>query len=343
MSVSLAGILNTIQHGGPKMTAVIYITAQILGIIVLSYVFKGIVYLVSHYTRVPEHVLNHVVRFMPFMTGICAGIYAANAFMELPTFIKNHMEMLFYNAVAITLTLFIAHLISAFLQYKLVNSNAENSSTSILGTLINIFVYASGVVLILHAHGISISPLLTAMGVGGIASALALQDTLANLFSGIMTLISRQIRIGDYIKLSTGATGRVTDMNWRNTTMRTPTGNLIIIPNKTVATSMLTNYEQPLAECTISIPLTIVYGIDLGKVEEVTVATAQKVLDKSQYGVTGFKPAVRFTELGEYGISFSVVLRIKNAVDEAKLRHQFIKAIYRCYQANNIQLLQRQP
>lgn len=336
MSMSLADVVATIQHGGPRLTAAIFFVALVLGIVVLHYVFRGLVHILSRYTKIPVYILRHVVRFMPFMTGICAGIYAADSFMELPDFVENHIDMIFYNVVAVTVILFFAHLISAFLQYKMTQSQARNFSTSILTTIINIFVYASGLVILLNAHGISISPLLTAMGVGGIASALTLQDTLANLFSGITTLVSKQIRIGDYIKLSTGASGRVADMNWRNTTLRTSTGNLIIVPNKSIAASTLMNYEQPLAECTISIPLTITYGSNL-----VTLATARNILANSQYGVTGFEPAVRYKELGEYGISFDVVLRIRNVVDEAVLKHQFIKAIYQAYQDNGIHLLER--
>lgn len=128
-------------------------------------------------------------------------------------------------------------------------------------------------------------------------------------------------------------------MNWRNTTLRTSTGNMIIVPNKSIAASTLMNYEQPLAECTITIPLTITYGSNLGQVESVTLETARHILANSQYGVTGFEPAVRYKELGEYGIAFDVVLRIKNVVDESILKHQFIKAIYQAYQEAEIKLL----
>ena len=76
--------------------------------------------------------------------------------------------------------------------------------------------------------------------------------------------------MGDYISLSSGESGRVVDMNWRNTTLRTSTGNMIIVPNKSIAASIITNYEQPQAECTIAIPLTITYGNDLEAVERVT-------------------------------------------------------------------------
>lgn len=198
-----------------------------------------------------------------------------------------------------------------------------------------------GIIIILSSYGISISPLLTALGAGSLASALALQDTLSNLFSGITTLVSKQVHIGDYIRLASGEAGRVVDMNWRNTTIRTSTGNMVIVPNKSIAASTLTNYEQPLAECTIFIPITITYGNDLQHVEDVTLAVARTILNKSQYGVTGFQPLVRYDELGEYGISFKVVLRIRNIVDEAVLKHQFIKEIYKTYHAEHIGLLIR--
>lgn len=155
-----------------------------------------------------------------------------------------------------------------------------------------------GILFILSSYGISISPLLTALGAGGLASALALQDTLANLFSGITTLVSKQVHMGDYIRLSSGEAGRVVDMNWRNTTIRTATGNMVIVPNKSIATATLTNYEQPLAECTISIPLTITYDNDLQRVEDVTLGVARHILDHSEYGVTGFEPLVRYDQMG---------------------------------------------
>ncbi|XOQ51434.1 MAG: Transporter [Acidaminococcus timonensis] len=186
-----------------------------------------------------------------------------------------------------------------------------------------------------------LGPVLTALGAGGLASALALQDTLANLFSGITTIFSKQVRMGDYIKLASGEAGRVVDMNWRNTTIRTATGNMIIVPNKNIAASNVMNYEQPLAECTIYIPITITYDNDLQKVEQVTLDVARYILKRSEYGVSGFEPLVRYDQLGEYGIRFQVVLRIRNILDEATLKHQFIKRIFNRYREENIQLLVR--
>ena len=250
---------------------------------------------------------------------------------------ENH----FRSLLLITVTFFIAHLSSSLIKARMTRRESESSSMSILTTVIDLAIYMAGFLIILSSYGISISPLLTALGAGGLASALALQDTLSNLFSGITTIVSRQVHMGDYISLSSGESGRVVDMNWRNTTLRTSTGNMIIVPNKSIAASIITNYEQPQAECTIAIPLTITYGNDLEAVERVTLRVARSILDRSQYGVKGFMPAVRFDKMGEYGITLKVVLRIRNIVDETKIRHQFIKEIIRVYQQEGIELLVR--
>ena len=77
--------------------------------------------------------------------------------------------------------------------------------------------------IILNQLHVSIAPILTALGVGGLAVALALQDTLSNLFAGFYVAVAGQVRLGDYIvKLDTGEEGYVTDISWRTTTIRTP-------------------------------------------------------------------------------------------------------------------------
>jgi small-conductance mechanosensitive channel len=180
---------------------------------------------------------------------------------------------------------------------------------------------------LLESFGVSISPLLTALGVGGLAAALALQDTLANLFSGINILMAKQIKIGDFVKLSTGEEGHILDMNWRNTTIKTPTENMVVIPNQKFASSTITNYAQPFAECSITIPLGVSYDSDLEHVEKVTAALAKEILQETAGGVTCFEPLVRYTGFAESGITFTVILRVKTVTDQYLIRHQFIKKL----------------
>ena len=338
-------IVNTftyeLDHGGPHVHFLAFILFIIIGIAILHGVFRGVIEVLSRVTKVPRDSWRNVFRFMPTLLGILLGIRLTKDILNLPDFVQHILSYHYHSVVIFTVTFFCAHTVSSFLKDKLSKSGDKAATTSILTTVVDLCVYLMGVLFILSSYGISISPLLTALGAGGLASALALQDTLANLFSGITTLVSKQVHMGDYIRLASGEAGRVVDMNWRNTTIRTATGNMVIVPNKSIATATLTNYEQPLAECTISIPLTITYDNDLQHVEDVTLGVARHILDHSEYGVTGFEPLVRYDQMGEYGISFKVVLRIRNIVDEAVLKHQFIKRIYTTYKKENIQLLIR--
>ena len=113
-----------------------------------------------------------------------------------------------------------ARLVSNFINQKVQKAAGTFASTSILVTMIELIVYITGALFLLQSFGVSITPLLTALGVGGLAVALALQDTLANLFSGINILLSKQIKMGDFVKLSSGEEGLVIDMNWRNTVIK---------------------------------------------------------------------------------------------------------------------------
>src|SRR5262249_56060637 len=70
-------------------------------------------------------------------------------------------------------------------------------------------VFVIGLLVLLTALGIQITPILTALGVGGLAVALALQDTLSNLFAGVHLLADRPIRVGDYVKLADSVEGHV--------------------------------------------------------------------------------------------------------------------------------------
>lgn len=272
------------------------------------------------------------------MLGILIGMFVAMEILAIPPRPLLFLQRLSHSFIIMTLTLMFAHLSSGYLKHKLGKTSETFASTSILVTAIDLVVYAIGTLFLLEDFGISISPLITAFGVGGLATALALQDTLANLFSGINILVSKQIRVGDVVKLSTGEEGYVMDMNWRNTTIKTPTENVVVVPNQKIANSIITNYAQPFAECSISIPIGVSYGSALDQVEKVTVDVAKEILQETKGGVNSFEPCVRFCSFTESGINFNVILRVKTVTDQHLIRHEFIKRIYARYQQEGIMI-----
>jgi small-conductance mechanosensitive channel len=327
---------NRIINGGFKIHLVVYIISVALGIIILRLVFSKLLKIVARRTNISYPLLQQIFRGIPTLLGIIIGLNGSMEILIIKPRPLLFLQMLSHSIIILSLTLMVAHMGSGYLKHKLGKRSENLASTSILATAIDLAVYVIGILVLIESFGYSISPLITALGVGGLSTALALQDTLANLFSGINILVSKQIKMGDFVRLSTGEEGHVVDMNWRNTTIKTPTENMAVVPNKKIASSIITNYAQPFAECSISIPIGVSYESDLDHVEKVTAEVAKEILQETEGGVKKFKPFVRYGSFAESSINFNVILRVKTVTDQHLIRHEFIKRIYTRYKQEGI-------
>ena len=197
-------------------------------------------------------------------------------------------------------------------------------------------VFVIGGLIILRSLGISITPILGTLGVGGLAVALALQDTLANVFSGIYMTLARHVRIGDFVKLESGEEGYVFDIGWRATKVRMLPNNVVIIPNSKLSQSVITNYYMPVQEMSVLVQVGVHYDSDLKHVEKVTIEVGEEVLKEVQGGVAGFKPFIRYHTFNDFSIDFSVILRAKEFVDNYMIKHEFIKRLHERYNKEGI-------
>jgi small-conductance mechanosensitive channel len=211
-------------------------------------------------------------------------------------------------------------------------------SVTIFANITRTVVLVIGILVLLQSLGVSITPMLTALGVGGLAVALALQDTLANLFAGVHILASKTIEPGDFVRLSTGQEGNVVDINWRKTTIRTMSDNLVIVPNATFADAILTNYHQPAQDMGLLVQAKVGYDSDLEHVEKITVEVAHEVMTEVEGGVPGYQPLVRFHTFGDSSIDFTVVLRTRDFTDQFVVKHEFVKRLHTRYRAEGIEI-----
>jgi small-conductance mechanosensitive channel len=171
-----------------------------------------------------------------------------------------------------------------------------------------------------------------------LAVALALQDTLSNLFAGLQIIASRQVRVGDYIKLDSGQEGYVTDIRWRNTTIRALPNNMVIIPNNKLSSAITTNFYQPVKEMGFGVPVSVAYGSDLDYVEKVTLEVAREVMQEVEGGVPTAQPGFGFSKFGDSAIEFNVGLRCQEFVNQYRVTHEFIKRLHRRYQQEGIDI-----
>jgi len=202
--------------------------------------------------------------------------------------------------------------------------------------LVRGIVLAVGLLVILTGLGVNIGPMLAALGVGGLAVALALQDPLANFFAGIFIAVVRQVRIGDYVRLDSGTEGYVTDFNWHSTRIQTPAANIVIVPNAKVSQAVVTNFSLPAREFNFGIDVVVDPASDLGKAERIANEVAREVQGSVTGAAPGFEPAARYNGFVDLGVRLNVGLRGKEPSDQVLLKHEFIKRLHSRFQQEGI-------
>lgn len=266
------------------------------------------------------------------------GMYVAIQMVEIK---EKHAELsntILIILIIVILTIFLKRMVVSSLNEYLGNKTGKRKTPSILQNISKITIYVMGILVILQTLGISITPLITALGIGGLAVALALQSTLSNLFSGIYILFSKHIRANDYVQLDSGEEGYVVDITMRNATIRDLTGNIIVIPNSKLAESIVKNYHLEKKNMTILIEVGVAYDSNLEKVEEITIEVATRIMKKTDGGLSDFTPVIRYMSFGDSSINFLVYLKVKKYFDQYLVRHEFIKALHKKYNEENIEI-----
>jgi len=278
--------------------------------------------------------LNKYVTLWFVLIGIFIAIHNVSLSPGNLVIIKKLILVIFIFSATVVMVKILSGMVDIYAR----RAKGAFPSTSIFTNITKVVVYIIGGMIILQALDISITPILTALGVGGLAVALALQDTLSNLFAGIQIIASRQVKPGDYVKLDSGEEGYVVDITWRNTTIRALPNNMIIVPNAKLSNALITNYYMPEKELAVLVNLGVSYSSDLNKVERVTIEVAREVMKEVPGGVPDFEPFVRYHTFGDFSINFTVVMRAREFTDQYLIKHEFIKRLHQRYIQEGIEI-----
>ncbi len=284
-----------------------------------------------------DDVIIASLRGMSLVWSVTVGAFVAVEVMALSPELTRLFEQIIQTIVILTITIVVARiivgLVTAWLRTQ--RGNLPTSSLVLASIWLGVLM-VGGLVIVQNIFGLSITPILTTLGVGGLAVALALQDTLANLFAGFYVIITRKIRLGDYIKLDTGQEGYVVDIAWRNATIRALSNNLVIVPNAKLASAIVTNYSVPERELAVQLNLGVSYVSDLRMVEQVTIEVGKAVMREVKGGIPEFEPFIRYNAFGDNLINFTVNLRAREFTDQYVIIHEFIKRLHMRYQEEGI-------
>jgi small-conductance mechanosensitive channel len=240
--------------------------------------------------------------------------------------------------IIFALTLGIANIVGSLLQKYVKTANIPLAPTGLTYIIIKGLFVLIGILIILNYLGISIAPILTTLGVGGLAVALALQDTLSNLFAGMQILIERSVRVGDFIKIEEGIEGYVEDITWRTTRIRMLPNNIVIIPNSKLAQSMITNFYLPIPHLALRIPISVSYSSDPQHVEEIILNEVKKAGDLKEL-ILDPEPVIRFIPgFGDSSLDFTLIVYVKEYADQFPVQSELRKRIFTRFKKEGIEI-----
>ena len=272
--------------------------------------------------------------------SVLVGAYASLAHWQLSPEAELLLTRGLFVVGAVSATLFAAAVASRLIATYGAMVSPALPVTSLTQSLTWVLVVALGALVVLNGLGVSITPMLTAMGVGGLAVALALQEPLANLFAGIVIALARQVRVGDYVKLDNGVEGYVTDFSWWSTRIRMLSNNLVLVPNAKLAQSVVTNFHLPAPDLVVPVDVVVDPSGDLPRIERVAVDVGREVMREVPGGVRDHEPFIQYTSLAAAKVGFQVMLRSQEFAGQYRIKHEFLKRLHERYAREGIAIRQ---
>ncbi len=182
--------------------------------------------------------------------------------------------------------------------------------------------------------GLPTYSLVTGLGVGGLAVALAGREALANLIGTIAILLDRPFKLGDIVVLGEGDRGTVTEIGLRSTRIKRLDGILVSIPNANIANMKIVNESAPVAECQISVPVGVAYGSSVKEVEQALLTACQRC----EYAVPEPAPSIRLVRYGDSAVEFEALVWIIQPEFRAKATDQINRAIGEEFEKRGIEM-----
>lgn len=224
-------------------------------------------------------ILLNSLRTPSALWAVATALALTLEFSELP-----HSAVRWVGGGSMTFLVLSVCIVSSNLIVRLASINARKRGltfgvSGVSRALVHVFILLLGATVLLRYFKFDIKPILTALGVGGLAVALALRDTLANFFAGIHILAEAPLSVGDFIRLSSGEEGTVTDIGWRTTRVLTSNNNVIVIPNEKITSSILTNYALPDPRMVIEVNIVAAHSANFERIQTIAIEEAKKVAD----------------------------------------------------------------
>lgn len=320
----------------------ISIVALFLGVALRWITGKWLVRLASRSENQYDDILVDALRRSILYVVLLTGLNIALRELPRAKIIMPYARPFLTASFIVLLAYILTKVLKMLVRIRAEHEHSRVAAVSLTRRAIEIVVYTIALVMVLRSFGVDIAPIITALGVGGLAVALALQDTLSNLFAGVYITLANQIRIGDYIRMSDGFEGYVRDIGWRNTTIEMLELNSVLIPNNKLSQAIVINYNLPTETQYLLLTFGVHHQTDPQLVEDVLLKmvhdfgytsseeafNAENSPDKIRGLLRHPEPLVRFREFGEFTLNFRFFVAVSHFDMQFETRSNVMKQVY---------------
>ncbi len=264
---------------------------------------------------------------------IVIGLKSALLPLELGGTLHQALQKIFSSIMV----LIIAHIFIAIITILIgswgkkvsakTKSDVDDQLVNLFTKTVRVVGYILAVLFILQVWGIQVGPLLATLGVGGIAIAFALQNSLGNIFGGISMILDKTVKVGDRVQLDDGTTGDVVDVGLRSTRIKTTNNDMIVIPNGKLAEMKIQNYvfingnERHVRG---NVDFGVEYGSDIDQVEKVV----NNALSNIPQILTQPATDCVFMRMGDFALEMRARYWVTDISARDDTRAQATKAVY---------------
>jgi small-conductance mechanosensitive channel len=337
MPHDMAGTLYLSRTVFDVLAVVVLLVLAFLGGFALNRLFH---YYSSKFRHTWGELLFALFQSLPIPLLLLAALYTALEELALPRPWEHLGSKAILVLVISVFFYFPARVLTLFLRRVTQKQPALDRVTEPAAFLIPLLFALVAVIVILENLGVHLTAVWTTLGIGSVAVALALQDTLGNFFAGLYILADRPIRPDDYIRLDSGPEGYVVRIGWRSALLRTPQNSVIVVPNSTLAKAVITNFSRPEERLVATLQVGVAYGSDARRVEALLVEIARDTAKEGYDGLLPFpEPLARLVPgFGPSTLDFTLVFQVRSLADRDAVQSELRKRILERFAREKIEM-----
>jgi small-conductance mechanosensitive channel len=331
--------------GQPAAFVALLVILAILFQLVLSIALRILGFLVGKTkTTLDDRVLKALASYLPLIATVTSLWIALEAVYPGVAVFEGYSEFDIYVVVMLLILGFLLSSVAdAFMLWYGLEIRSDKKKTRdkevfpLVRNVVKVTIILVFTVFVLQRLGFETGAIITGLGVGGLAVALALQDTLSNFFAGIHILVDKPFREDDYIKLESGIEGSVKQIGWRTTRLITLAQNEIVVPNTKMAGSVLENYSTPHELSGVLYTIGVDYREDIDSVEKLITDTLHDVAKKM--GIIDESTIwVRFDSFGDFSLDFKFGFLVRGYLNRFGVQKEIFRELFYRFRKNNINI-----